>query len=316
MKFLPQAISILIRDKGGEGETTKFIRLTFVVLIFLNACSTPLQPIKDFGTASRSIGTTARDAYKQFDKEVAEAKYKTALLHREPINPDTFTGILTKNKRLAIREAMLDELVNYATALDALATKDASADIKDAATKLDSNLNALGKDYDSLAGGGWPLTKGDTAILATVARVIGDAWVLHVREDAIRKVVLKSDPAIQKVSALLRREFQSIGPTVGSIYVQTEIAFTHAYDQEKGAMNPAERSTYGDEIKRVNDRVNEAPVFYKKVADSCAGVGTAHAKLRASVQANQFLSKDFTDSVKQLTAYAQDTKKFYDGLNK
>jgi hypothetical protein len=316
MKLLRQAVSILGCDKGCDRDRMKFIMLTFVVLIFLNACSTPLQPIKDFGTASRSIGTTARDAYKQFDKEVAEAKYKTALLQKKAINPDTFTGVLTKNKRLAIREAMLDELVNYATALEALATKDASADIKDAATKLDTNLNALGKDYNSLAGGGWPLTKGETATLGTVVKVIGDAWVLRVREDAIRKVVIGADPGIQKASALLQREFESIGPTIGGIYAQTQVTFMDAYDKEKETMNPADRSTYGDEIKKVHDRVGEAPAFYKKVAESCAKVGTSHAKLRTSVQANQFLSTDFTDSVRQLTAYAQDTKKFYEGLNK
>jgi hypothetical protein len=211
---------------------------------------------------------------------------------------------------------MLNELVNYSAALEALASKDASADIKDAATKLDTNLNALGKDYNSLAGGGWPLTKGDTAALATVVRVIGDAWVLHVREEAIRKVVLKSDPAIQKASALLKREFESIGPTVGGIYEQAQIAYMAAYEKKKGAMDPVATVTYGDVIKKVHDRVTEAPAFYEKVANSCATVGTAHAKLRVTVQANQFLSKDFIDSVQQLTAYAQDTKKFYEGLNK
>jgi hypothetical protein len=316
VKFPLQAVLILRRGKGCKGETMKFITLISVGLVFLNACSTPLQPIKDFGAASRSVGTTASAAYKQFDGEVAEAKYRSAMLRGQSINPDTFSGILTKNKRLASREAMLNELVNYSAALEALASKDASADIKDAATKLDTNLNALGKDYNSLAGGGWPLTKGDTAALATVVRVIGDAWVLHVREEAIRKVVLKSDPAIQKASALLKREFESIGPTVGGIYEQAQIAYMAAYEKKKGAMDPAATVTYGNMIKKVHDRVTEAPAFYEKVANSCATVGTAHAKLRVTVQANQFLSKDFIDSVQQLTAYAQDTKKFYEGLNK
>jgi hypothetical protein len=81
-------------------------------------------------------------------------------------------------------------------------------------------------------------------------------------------------------------------------------------------MDPVATVTYGDVIKKVHDRVTEAPAFYEKVANSCATVGTAHAKLRVTVQANQFLSKDFIDSVQQLTAYAQDTKKFYEGLNK
>ena len=211
---------------------------------------------------------------------------------------------------------MLDELVNYSAALEALASKDASADIKNAATTLDTNLNALGKDYNSLAGGGWPLTKGDTAILATVVKGLGDAWALHLREDAIRKVVLKSDPAVQKASALLKREFDSMGPTVGGIYAQAQVTYMDAYEKKKGAMNPAETVTYGDMIKKVHDRIDEAPAFYTKVAASCAKVGTAHAKLRTSVQTKQFISKDFIDSVKQLNAYAQDTKKFYQGLSK
>jgi len=286
-----------------------------IALAALTAC-VPLQPVKDFASASRDVGTTARSAYVQFDSELAKAKYTSAMLRGEPVTPETFSGILTKDQGMEIRADMLDGLVNYASALETLATKNTSAEINSAAADISAQLKAFEGDYKALGGTDWPLTSSDNALIASAFKVTADASVLQLRRNAIRNAVVKSDPAIQKISTLLQQELTSMGTVIGGYYLQNETAFITAYEQKKAALSPGEILAYGEMIKVIHDRIQDTPAFYGKVATCCEKIGVTHAKLRASTGTREFLSKEFVDDVKDLVSYVKETKNHYKELAK
>ncbi len=266
--------------------------------------------------ASRSVGESARLGYESFDAEITSARREAAVLAGDPIDRRTFAGITEENERLETRVKILKGLVNYAEALEALASKDVKSDIESNSKLVVENLTSLSATVKDATGSELPLSDEGLQVIGTAFKVAADGYVLVKRKRAIREIVIAADPSIQRVASLIASETKGLGWVAYSSLRASQQKLSRAYERNAQSLTYTERLSVAAKIEKLERQIPATQKVYSDIAKAAAKMGEAHAALLQSVQTRKFMSEEFIADVRDLVAYAQETRKFADSLGK
>ena len=288
-------------------------------VVFVNGCSTPTQQISAFGAACGSIGSDAQKGY-----EIVDASIEKKNIYDIALNPTIVDSsspifsqkIMDERDRLAQRTKMLGELTDYAQALQQLANKNFQTSIDSSSKDLSGALKSLNGDYKKATGNDSGLSDNDIYILSTVVDAAGSAYLEWKRREYIKAIVIKADPAVQKVTALLTHEFADISKVVGNQLNIVETDYEEAFKTESAGMPFEARVQMLQNIEVAHENYINDQKFYDSLAQAVAKIGVTHAKLKSSLEQNKWTSKEMYEQAQELVSWAKTVKSFYQSLKK
>jgi len=280
-------------------------------------CSTPSTHVGAFARAAGDASENIQNALRAVDQTTVERKLSDIALstNRPVITAETFQGLFDEEKQLRPRLAVLEQLEGYANALGNLATADFRKDIDTASKDLYGALAGLAATYTKATGKPLQVDEADLMIVATSIDAIGTVIVEARRQQAIRQIVVKFDPAIQKVSAYLARELPDLySDLVKANLEATSDDLTSAYKREAPSLNYQERMTALRRLGQARQAPRAAPALFAAAGRAAAEIGAAHAALQAAATRRKLTSRELVAHIKTLVATAESIKEFYEKL--
>lgn len=277
--------------------------LFLVVAIAFGACSTPLDSVKKFGSATEVAAKTADDAFIYFNAETIAAQIDIRKYENEKIQAKDTVGPIEKSKDLRSCQNALRALGDYASGLELLASKDDAARIDTAAASIGTGLGNLSQTTASLMGGAPMLSADQTAVISTVVSIAGKKWIINKRRKAVREVVTLANPDLQKIVENLS---QSLGASSNELQAdmnEARNARIRGYNRrlEAGAYADARlRDEHAAEIQAYSLKVQQVLDVFTAARKSLAAVGEAHEKLNEAALSNKFDLAAFAAKVSQL----------------
>ncbi len=283
--------------------------LLLIALTGLQIACTPLAEIKSFGAASKDVSTLTAACYTTFNTSLIQARRNTAILKQKPITPEVLRSPLEASFKFRVE--MLSALGAYATALEALATKDTNPEIEKSATSFATNLNKLSASYEKSTSRSLGISPSEASILATGMKVAGNGFTEYKRKQAIRLVVKSTDPAIQKVCAYLPRELRSSGNTLSG-FLQAEVnAYTQVLNATLATLPPDSAIAQGNSLQDVNNRQQVTVPLFNAAASAIEKIGETHAKLVEAVETKDFTTAEFSSKLSELIKYSNEVSDYY-----
>jgi hypothetical protein len=295
----------------------------FASLISAGCATVTGDQVGTFGVAAKSLTEDAEGAVNLLKASSIDMRvYEVAADPKGAVNTDTFTSVFTEDEATAleVRIQMLSQMGDYAGALQKLAAADLGKDIDEASTELRGSLSSLNDTYKKVKGE--ELVAADTLdIVASAVNAVARTIVEAKKRAAIKRVILETDAAVQKVSELLATD---LGAESDSAKYVTE-AVANSRGSMQQAYNFAIRNpgfTFEQRLSalsRIGERAKterQVPTFFGRVSKGAKAIGTSHAALRDGVSKNQFSTKEIIAAVNELAAHAKAVKDFHDSLKK
>jgi hypothetical protein len=297
--------------------------LMVCLLLTCTGCSTPsLSQIKQFGSASSSLGEQARKAFDLAATASVDRKiYDVAADSTKGPTDDTFQGIFSGDKAesLALRLRVLDALANYSGALQKLAEADLATGIDTASKDLNGSLIALRATYQKASGKSLPLTDADIGIISTAIDAIGKAVVEAKRRSAIKTIIITSDGAVQKAAELITSDLGSnsdLASFVKETVSNSRGSVQQAYNSERGKSSSTFESRYTMLLRarQLYDTEMGTPAFFTSVSKGADSAAKAHNALLTAVKDNKFSSQEVAVFIGDLQNYVKSVEAFYNSL--
>jgi hypothetical protein len=287
-----------------------------LAVAFTLAACTKSDSLTAFAKSARDVTAAATTGYKRFNTEFTDARRDTAIVNGKPVSRDTFERILDRNSRGPVRLAALDHLAQYATALEGLAGKDVSPDLKQSALDIKASLTGLNESATKLGAGSSLISAKDIGLISGAAAVVADTYVRVKRERAIRAVVQKANPAVSEISRLLGREFPALGQTLRGELEAASSDLRDIVNDPQAKLSTEARLNFGRAAQKLFDDAQMAPAAFDTVAQAAAKMGKAHEKLSHAASGGKLTSVEFATALSDFIAQAQKTKKLFEEVSK
>lgn len=283
-------------------------------LFVVTGCSTPTAEVKSFGTSAASLSTAAKDGYNRLNDTVIEYRMVHIASHPdEKFTEDTFAPVL-EGQNLTVRLKLLQDLSDYATSLQNLSTKEFT-DVDSNSKNLDSSLTSLSSDYKTATGSSLGISTGDIKILSTIVAAAGDAYVDWKRRQAVEKIVLKADPAVQKASIYIKSELaDNIGPAVARELENIYGEMGHDFNNGGVPRDFGPRLDMLKSIQAADTNAKTAGPLYTSIGEAAEKMGKAHATLAQTVSSGKWTSAALKQDVSDFATYVTNVKSFYQSL--
>lgn len=324
----------MIQPKSRTGVRriveSSLVALTLAALV--GCASTSLTQVKQFGSASKTLGEHARSAFDlAATASVDRHLYDVAGDPQKGPTDATFEGLFTgdsgvlggkeKAERLALRLRVLDQLSNYSSALQQLAEADFDKDIDAAAKDLNGSLIGLRDTFKEASGRDLPLTDDDIGIIATAVNAIGKAVAEAKRRDAIKTTITEADPAVQRATELIASDLgqdSDLASFVKEAISNSRGSVQQAYNLERMRPHSTFDSRYSLLVRarELYDAEANTPAFFAAVSGGAAAVGTTHSALRKAVEADDFSSEEVAKRLGELEVYVKSVRGFYNSIRK
>lgn len=318
-----------MQNAKSRANVTRIVATSLAAfsLAALVGCASTLTQVKQFGSASKTLGEHARSAFDlAATASVDRHLYDVAGDPNKGPTDATFQGIFTGDgaargeaERLALRLRVLDQLSNYSTALQLLAEADFDKDIDSAAKDLNGSLIGLRDTFKSATGEDLPITDADFGAIATAVNAIGKAIARNKQQVAIKTTITKADPAVQKATALIAQDLGQDSDLAG--FVKEAISNSRgsvqqAYNLERVRPNSTFDARYAMLVRarQLYDAETNTPAFFAAVSKGASAVGKAHSALRSAVEADDFSSAEAAKRIGELEVYVKSVRAFYSSL--
>lgn len=293
----------------------KAIRLSCATLILslsLIGCSLPLNHIGAFSQASANLAKIAADAYNDVNETTIERRISDIASDPELSPNDPTFEMLIADEALALRLSLLRGVKDYAEALGNLASADFRKEIDEASKDL---YGALGKLQDTYADKTHSslISDDNLAIIATAVDAIGTAIVENKRRDALKTIIIQSDPLIRESMKLISGELPLLDITVenlNSIYTDK----ISSYKQQVETLSYTQRVEMLRDIRRSYQLYQNSLILLTKLAPASKAISDAHTALREAVETNKFTTNQLIKEIKNLVEISKSIKKYHDGL--
>jgi hypothetical protein len=292
--------------------------------------SVSLSQVRQFGSASSSLGDHARKAFElAATASVDRNLYDVAADPQKGPTDATFEGLFTgdsgvpggkeKAERLVLRLRVLDQLANYSGALQQLAEANFDKDIDAAAKDLNGSLVGLRDTFKKASGNDLPITDTDIGIIATAVNAIGKAIVEAKRRAAIKTVITTADPAVKTATALIASDLggaSDLASFVKEALSNSRGSVQQAYnlDRSRPTSNFDTRYSLLLRARQLYDAEANTPAFFAAVSEGALAAGKAHQALRKAAEGDDFSSAEAAKLIGQLEVYVKSVQAFYKSL--
>jgi hypothetical protein len=286
--------------------------------ILLMGCPgcTPLSGIQAFGKSAREVSAAAKDGYARFNMNYTDARRDIAIIKGKMLRLEDMRQVLDQETRGPARTNALDQLASYATALEALAAKDPSADQKAAALDIKGSLTALNTQSAAL-GGGSPFSSADISTLSGLFTAAANMEMQLQREQALRDIIIRADVGVQKIGALLKNEFPKLGGALQAQLISAADEYRDYLNQSPApALSLQEKLAIGRDAQKVQSGADAAHGAYQSVADAAAKMAKAHAQLASAAKGGKLTDEQTVAAVGEFVSKANATKKLFEDVSK
>ena len=297
------------------------------LLVTTTGCgSVSLSQVKQFGSASSALGEHARKAFDlAATASVDRNLYDVAGNPQKGPTDTTFQGLFTgsggvlggeeKAERLALRLRVLDELANYSSGLQQLAEANFDKDIDAASKDLNGSLVGLRNTFKKASGTDLPITDADIGTIASAVNAVGKSIVETKRRAAIKTVITKADPAVQKATALIAADLgqaSDLASFVKEALSNSRGSVQQAYNLERSRANSTFDTRYSMLLRarQLYDAEANTPAFFAAVSDGASAAGKAHHALRKAIEVDDFSSAEAARLIGELEVHVKSVQRF------
>jgi hypothetical protein len=287
-----------------------------IVTLLLTGCVSTSN-VGVFSQAASMAATNVANGFDEVQETTITRRLSDVAAGTNTPTDKTFTGLLDAETELAPRLKFLSELQKYANSLGALANANYRPDVDAASKDLYGALNGLAQTYQTATAQSLPGGTSDTAIIAAAVDGIGNIVVEAKRQAALRKIITKTDPAIQAVCADLQKTFNGLGED-RFVYenLNSQVAdMTEFYNQQKTKWTYDERLNYLGSIRRARTVRDGSETFITAAGKSIAALAKAHRALADSARFGKLSSAEAVQAIGELASEASKAKQFYDQIH-
>ena len=296
----------------------KSIGLSIIFILLSGCAATPTGNIEAFGNAAKGVTEKINNVINEFNSAKVNNELTKIAQHKRPITISKLDPIKkviigdVDKKKYALYKAN-KAIGAYADALSGLAKSGSENEIDLAASKLYSSFHNFNEQYKVLAETDDILIKGKTsARIGSIIAAIGGAYADKKRGEAIKSIVIKSDPYIQSIGDVIIKEFLK-GVIEERLYT---IKHTELSGYIKDYNAKVTKSLFSAKKKSLN-KIYEK---YIEMQSSSASITQAikaikeikrtHKILKNEVEKDRFSSKELVASIGRL----KDIESHYDDL--
>lgn len=265
--------------QGVYGQKARGGAVVFLLLtIATGACiqTNPTGEVGAFAEATKSYALEAEQAYQTINRVTMERRIADLATENDPSvlgtqlvdsktlqNTDTL-GPFLGGVALETRLALLQALRGYANALGELSTANYKKDIDAAAEKFGGTFQSLSSTLAITGGSGTPLSDAEAGAITAAVAAFGNAIVEEKRLSAIKEVVIRFNPVIQKTSrAIASGDWDALGDLQILNYETLYTEDVKAYQKEYSNLSNAERRRRLRLISESYAAARGAPTFFK-----------------------------------------------------
>lgn len=298
----------------NTGRIATALAVTIAVWLFCFGCTTPLNHIGAFSQATADLSKQAAAAYDEVNNTTIERRINdiAAETGTSP-DDDTFDAVIG-GSNLKTRIALLKGIESYARALSSLSSADFRKEIDSASKDLYGALGKLQDTYATITKNPSPLSTENLAIIATAVDAIGTALAEERRRDALRTVVIQSNPIIQRSMDLFKEEISLLMDFIISNLDTIYTEKLKAYQKESKNLNFNSRVSRLRDVRLSYERMNTTRYLLENLAKASTKIATAHQTLYENVVRNEFTSKELVQEIRDVAELAKTIKEFNDKL--
>lgn len=267
--------------------------------MLLTACGTiPSGRYESLRAASEGVSSTLGETYVRIEKRQRE--FVVLAAPNQPLTKDSFKPVIHGQSfdikpELEYRDNVLNVLVNYCKALEALAGKNFAADVDKSARDLAASLSSL-KGDERVAANGF------STVVDLLARRLTD-WM---RRQALKRAMDQGQPALEALVKLFQGSNQKIIPFVH----QMRDSFIRHAQLDRPSYGTWKRFGFDLEVAGTLNEFNEIENALIASSAALGKLPPAHYEIRASLD-------DRDQNLLSLHAVIQEVRhleSFYRGL--
>lgn len=290
-----------------------------ILFILLSGCAaTPTGNIEAFGNATKGVTEKINNVINEFNSakvnneltKIAQRKKPITISKLDPIKK-VIIGDADK-KKYALYKAN-KAIGAYADALSGLAKSGSDNEIDLAASKLYSSLHNFNEQYKVLAETDNNLIKDKTSAgIGSIIAAIGGAYADKKRGEAIKSIVIKSDPYIQSISDVIIKEFLK-GVIEERLYTIKHTELSGYIKDYNAKVAKALFSTKKKALNKIYDKYLEMQSSSASITQAIKAIKEikkTHTILKNEVEKDRFSSKELVASIGRL----KDIESHYDDL--
>lgn len=297
--------------------------------LLLTGCASPsLNQIRAFGSASADLADNAREAFELVDRSTVDRRlYDIASDPQTGVTQTVFVGVFDKRDSatgekvdaLKIRLQLLSQLGSYSKALEDLASADFQTGINDASKDLYGSLSGLSQTYKQATNQDLGITQEQLGLFATAIASLGDSIAEKARRDALRTIIVTSDPAVQKAAALLESELgkdSDLAKFAASNLENMQGSLQQAYNAQRTRPESTFQTRLAmlEEIRKLDRIVKGTPAYFEDVSVGARKLADAHAVLKKAVEAGKLDTAEVAAAIGELATRAKAAKSFREAL--
>ena len=190
-------------------------------------------------------------------------------------------------------------------------------DLEETSKKLTDSLTGLQKTYERTSTTPLKLSGNEARFLSTTVEQIGMLASNITREAAIRRIVTKTNPAIQQVTERMAARFSNeLGPEIRKHLNTVEQHLEEDFNRHWKKKSYVERRRRLEVIRKQNTFNEGITPFFAELSKATKRMGDAHQTLYHAVQVNPANTTALQQSVDELADLATTVRKHYEALSK
>lgn len=279
--------------------------------------SNPKSHIGAFSQAAAQLAEETKRGYQivnsgTYEGKVYDLASDTSLKINDPSQVQSMLAVKLKPE-IDKRVGALDSIQSYAQALSDLSAAEFGRDMDRATRDLNGAMKGLNTNVQKL-GGSHTISDKSIQLVATAVNAIGSTIQEKMRRKAIKEIVIQTNPAVQDLCAILKKEFPAMVQFANAGFQLAYTEIIKDYEKRKNQMPLEERvSAIRDIHNRIeaSDRLNDYPPKLAQAADHLA---TAHAALYQAVMDDQFTTNELVSKIGEMAAFGKSIKQFNDSI--
>jgi len=287
-------------------------------LAVLSACVQSATQVKSFADASGKLAAETRLLMTELDYSKIERDLVLLANDKEKLSKSIKIDDLkkikaiyqtTKGQQAPVIRA-LSALQQYSDALGMLSSANFREDIDLAAQNLYGSFSSMGTQYQQLTGKSRVLDEKSLGLLTSAIDGIGIVIVEQKRREAIKLIVITSDPHIAVLTDAVANK---IDVNIGAVkqnykYILNE----RILEFRKRAMKMKLETRLKElrKLKQEADYLESIDMIYLTAKQAVLAVKEAHAVLRETVSQDKFSSARMSRSIGQINSLKKHLKSF------
>ena len=255
--------------------------------------ATPL--VSDFGGDVYALTNTTNEMMEMLSSNVTQAQViNYAVREGDDWNRISFDDLrsinstLGENLRKLYATSALKALGRYAKSLSDLSSYNTVETINRSSVELHNALVSARDSYQTISGGKVDsLNDERLSLIATAANALGKAYSEQIKLNKMRDVVTRTDPAVQQITAEIKKTFEDGGAYADIFQVTGGTVLSEQFRAEKRVYEKKsleQKTQLIDKYRVLVTTIDKSPEILGNIAITAEKVGTAHEKLAEALQ--------------------------------